>query len=124
MGYRILLVEDCEDDAELTSIMLADAGVAERCRCVDTEAALASALEGVPPDAVVSDLSLPGFCPQRALRMVRARAPGTPFIVLSGVVPPDHPVFEESQPPDAWLDKDHLHELPALLERLLGARGT
>ncbi|MHB8912647.1 MAG: response regulator [Lysobacter sp.] len=118
--WRILMVEDCADDAELACIALADAGLHVDCRCVDSEAALLEALRTFAPHLVLSDQHLPGFSGARALELVRSLAPSVRFVVVSGApepgqaaLPPDAPVA------DAWLLKDDLTQLPALVQRLL-----
>ena len=122
MARRILLVEDCRDDAELTAIALADAGLDVCCDCVDSEASLDHALRTTTPDLVISDLNLPGFDVARALAMVRALAPGVPFMVLSGMVPDNHGVFAEPAPPEARAEKDAPAVMVDLVRTLLHDR--
>jgi len=119
MTRRILLVEDCRDDAELTAIALADAGLDVRCDCVDNEPALERALRQARPDMVISDLSLPGFSAVRALQLVRTLAPDVPFVVLSGIVPDGHEIFGQPQPPEARGEKDALPALAGVVRELL-----
>lgn len=118
--WRILLVEDCADDAELACIALADAGVHAHCRRVDSEAALVRALRTFAPQLVLSDQNLPGFSGQRALELTRALAPSARFVFVSGAPDGGEAVLEPAAPvADAWLLKDDLAQLPALVRRLL-----
>lgn len=116
--WRILLVEDSPDDAELACIQLADAGIEAECRCVDSEAGLLQALRTFAPQLVLSDRNLPGFSGPRALELVRALAPSARFAFVSGA-PDDGDAAAAGARPDAWLDKDDLAGLPALVRRLL-----
>jgi CheY-like chemotaxis protein len=85
---HVLIVEDQAADAELTIRSLRTAGLQFRWEQVDTEAGLREALTRAP-DLVISDGQVPGFGGMEALAIVRAEAPGTPFILLSGA-PWDH----------------------------------
>lgn len=73
--WRILLVDDSRDDAELTEIALRDAGLAFHCRRADTADAVRAALAEFDPHLVISDLNLPGFSGGEALELVRAHDP-------------------------------------------------
>lgn len=117
--WRILIVEDSDDDAELVSIELAEAGMHADCRRVDNEAALLQALQSFAPQLVLSDCNLPGFSGQRAMELVRAHAPLVPFAFLSGVDDHGDPALQATPAADAWLLKDDLAQLPALVRRLL-----
>jgi DNA-binding NtrC family response regulator len=116
--WRVLLVDDCADDAELAELALVDGGLAVRCRRVDSAGTLADALHSFAPQVVVCDLNLAGFCGERALEMVRAHDPGLPFVILTGAVPASAPL----PPADGLLLKDAMDELPGLLHGLLARR--
>ena len=83
---KVLLVEDNAADAQLAADMLAFAG-APRCkllhaaRLVDAQRVLAA--ERV--DAVLLDLNLPDAVGLESVRALRAAAPETAIIVLSGI---------------------------------------
>jgi len=115
--WRVLLVDDSADDAELTRIELHGAGIDADCLWVEGEAALRAALDGPEPQLVLSDLNMPGFDGPRALAIVRERAPAARFVFLTGAIAEDA-VLPEA---DGVLLKDELHALPALVRELLGA---
>ena len=115
--WRILLVDDSRDDAELTEIALRDAGLAFHCRRADTADKVRAALAEFEPQLVISDLNLPGFSGQEALELVRAHDPALPFVFLTGSL------FVVDEPPadvHGLLLKDDLAPLPALVRGLLG----
>ena len=121
---RLLLVEDSADDAELTQIELAEAGLDVACRRVEDAAGLREALRAFAPDVVLSDLNLPGFSGEAALALVRELAPGVPFVFFSGQWPPSTRPSESHCPPpldaDACLLKTQWRQLPDLIRRLTG----
>jgi CheY-like chemotaxis protein len=116
---RLLLLEDSADDADLLAIELAGAGLEAELRRVATRGAYAAALAGFAPDIVVSDYDLPGFSGGEALLMARAHDPALPFVVLSGFVAEDRPADDRAHGADAWVCKDDLHDMPAVLRRLV-----
>ncbi len=117
--WRILLVDDCADDAELVCLELAEGGVMAACRRVDSEAQLLDALQAFAPQLVLSDRNMPGFSGQRAIELVRAHAPSVPFVFLSGADDGGETSLPATRAADAWLLKDDLAQLPALVRRLL-----
>lgn len=118
--WRVLLVEDSRDDAELIEISLREAGLEVECLQAWSEAAVREALECFAPQLVLSDLNLPGFSAGEALALVRRHDPALPFVLLTGLPPDALP-----EPPgagDAVLSKDELADLPGVAQRLLAAR--
>ncbi|NZA27245.1 response regulator [Luteimonas sp. SJ-92] len=115
--WRVLLVDDSRDDAELAELALRDGGVAVECRRVYTEQALRAALVEFAPDVVLSDVNIPGFDGTEAQAVVREHDPSLPFVFLTGSLHVPDPA-----PPgaDALVLKDDLPSLPGLLRRLLG----
>jgi len=119
--WQILIVEDSADDAELIKLELAQAGIDADCQCVDSELQLLQALASFAPQLVLSDMNMPGFSGARAFELVHAHAPGARFVFLSGVPIDDETALQVGPAADAWLLKDDLAQLPALLRRLLAA---
>jgi two-component system, OmpR family, response regulator len=112
---RVLVIDDCADDAELVQIEFELQGVAARCHCVSNRAGAMEVLASFTPDAVLSDLNIPGWSGEEAFALVRERLPGVPFVLLSGAFREDRPLPDA----DAFLLKDDLPELPGLVRRLL-----
>lgn len=84
-SLRIVLVEDCDTDAELLALVFADAGMDVAWTCTTTESGLRAAL-ATPVDLVISDYHLPGFDGLHALAIARELAPGVPFVFCCGEV--------------------------------------
>jgi signal transduction histidine kinase len=83
---RVLIVEDDPLDAELVIDELRSDGNAFETRVVDDDTAFREALDTFVPDIVLSDVTMPGFSGFHALDILRARAPHTPFIFVSGTI--------------------------------------
>jgi len=83
---RILHLEDQPDDADLVRETLERQGLRFRTEWVSTREAFERALERGGTNLVLSDYSLPSFDGLSALRIVQERAPGVPFILVSGTL--------------------------------------
>jgi signal transduction histidine kinase len=116
---RVLLVEDCEDDAALLERAFARAGWAPTCERVDTEAALRAALGRRIYDVVISDWVLPGFSGMAALAVVQALAPEVPFIVCSGKIDEEMAVAALRAGAKDFLTKGNLARLAPAVTREL-----
>ena len=117
--WRILLVDDSEDDAELVGIELAQSGIDADLRCVDSEVTLLDALATFAPQLVLSDMRMPGFSGLRAIELVREHAPAAWFVCLSGAGGVERHGAAGLPAPDARWSKDDLDRLPALVRGLL-----
>jgi len=115
VAWRVLLVDDSQDDAELAEFALRKAGLAVECRRASTAAGVEQALRAFAPQVVVSDVNLPGFSGAEALALTRAFDPSLPFVFLTGGTAPN----DAPPPAEGLLLKDNLDALPALLQRLL-----
>jgi len=84
-GKRVLVVDDDEDVGSLTSMLLEHAGynVLRVCDAID---ALAE-LKKRHFDVVVTDYSMPTLNGLELLERIRAHAPETPVILMSGLLP-------------------------------------
>ena len=83
-ALKILLVEDTEADADLQSRELERCGLFFDMRRVETESDFLVQLAQFGADIVVSDYSIPAFGGMRALEITKERAPGLPFVFVSG----------------------------------------
>jgi CheY-like chemotaxis protein len=110
---RILLIEDCADDADLLRFQLEDAGLSFEMRCASSERTLLEVLETFTPAVAVSDLNLPGYSGLAALALLHQRWPGMPLLLLTGA--------DDAPSPDVpamVLGKSDLDRLPGLLAGL------
>lgn len=83
---RVLIVEDNPDDAELIVIQLERSNYNVFYRRVDTAIAMQAALDSQPWDIVLADYAMPQFNAIQALKLLKAQALDTPFIVVSGSI--------------------------------------
>jgi signal transduction histidine kinase/DNA-binding response OmpR family regulator len=81
---HILHLEDNQYDSEIIAATLKKAGLAASIEVARDRREFLSAIENKSFDVVLSDNNLPGFDGTMALRVVREKRPGTPFIFVSG----------------------------------------
>jgi len=81
---RVLIVEDCPDDAELLCAELAQSGEEIVYKRVDTSRDMRVALRDEDWDIVISDHTMPGFSSGDALEALKESGKDIPFIIYSG----------------------------------------
>jgi CheY-like chemotaxis protein len=86
---HILLLEDCELDAELLAAHLAKADMRFTMERVANRRDFIAALNTGLVDIIIADYSLPDFDGLSALAIAGTLQPDTPFIFVSGVVGED-----------------------------------
>ncbi len=118
-ALRVLLVEDSEDDAELTLRALKRAGYDVTHERVQTGEAMAAALDTKKWDAVVSDYAMPEFDAPSAFRLLRERGIDLPFIIVSGTVGEETAVEAMKLGVHDYLIKGKLARLAPAVEREL-----
>lgn len=119
-NLRILIVEDIETDAELCCEELERGGLHFSFKRVETREAFEEALKTDRPDLVLCDFSMPGaFDGMSALHVVRAYAPETPFILLSGLLGEERVVEAMRAGAADCVLKDHLERLVPAVRRAL-----
>ncbi|MEZ5292032.1 MAG: response regulator [Vicinamibacterales bacterium] len=121
-AIRVLLVEDDPDDAALLERHFAVQERPASVARVDDADALVRALDGGPWDVVVSDHRLPGFSSLDALRLVRARHPDMPFVIVSGQIGEDLAVEALKAGADDYVMKDRLSRLVPAVQRAMADR--
>lgn len=85
-ALRVLIVEDCVDDAFLIERELHKADFTVASHRVETAEELQQALANQPWDVVIADYSMPHFDGMSALRLVKAFDEALPFILISGKI--------------------------------------
>jgi signal transduction histidine kinase len=116
---RVLLVEDCEDDADLLVHELRRAGydvIAERVQTADE---MRAALQGHSWQIVLSDYSLPRFSGPAALAVLKETNIDLPFIMVSGTIGEDTAVDALKAGAADFLVKGRLARLVPAIEREL-----
>lgn len=83
---EILQLESSDKDARLVEQELLRGSVPCSIRRAATRQAYVEALDGRPPDVVVSCEAIPGLDGRRALSMARDRWPDVPFVFVAGEV--------------------------------------
>ena len=114
---RALIVEDCEDDAQMLVRHLEREGLAVESERVETPATLLAALRARPWDVVISDYSMPAFRAPEAVALVRQDDPDIPFIIVSGTVGEESAVAALKAGAQDFLTKDSLSRLGPAIER-------
>jgi signal transduction histidine kinase len=115
---RVLLVEDCEDDATLLVLELRREWTVVHAR-VDTPEGMKSELEAHAWDLIIADYSLPRFSGPAALVMARQHRPDTPFMLVSGHVGEETAVLAMQAGANDYLFKGNLRRLVSAVQREL-----
>ncbi|TBV10867.1 putative bifunctional diguanylate cyclase/phosphodiesterase [Stutzerimonas kirkiae] len=116
---RVLMVEDCEDDAFLVREVLSGGGYEVLALRVDTEDDLLQALRDEEWDIVLADYCLPAFSAEGALRVLRESGLDIPAIVVSGTVGEDVAVQTIKLGADDYLLKQNLTRLASAVRQVL-----
>ena len=116
---RVLIVEDCENDAMLLLRELRRADYDVTFERVDTPAAFTAALETRQWDIVIADYVMPQFSGLAALRLLRDKGLDLPFVVVSGAIGEDVAVEAMKAGAHDYLMKGNLARLAPAIEREL-----
>ena len=112
---RILLIEDNPADAELIRYELQRGGVEHESRCVASKRAFVAELGKEPPDAVISDFTMPQFNALDALHALKERRVDVPFILVTGSQSEEVAVACIKEGADDYILKSSLKRLPTAL---------
>ena len=119
MHLKLLVIEDNEDDAALLAHYLKNCGFDPKWQRVDTEAALAEAVEDRRWDLVLCDLSMPRLTPFLAVDCVRQINPDIPIVIVTGGVTEDVAIGLIQHGIQDIVLKDDLPRLKAVIKREL-----
>ena len=122
LSYRLLLIEDSADDAELLLYSLRDAPFKFAANRVETELEYVAALTQELPDVVLCDYNLPRFNADRALEILHERKLDIPFIVVSHHIGEDAAVAAMQNGASDYLLKNRLGRLPGVIEAAIERR--
>ncbi|MEY2410193.1 MAG: hypothetical protein QOF48_2863 [Verrucomicrobiota bacterium] len=121
---EILIIEDVPPDAKAIEAELREARIDFRSRRIETRAAFAEELERRRPDIVLSDFTLPSFDALEALRMLKARRPDVPFILITGNRSEEVAVECIHEGADDYILKASLKRLPTSLKNALQKKAS
>jgi PAS domain S-box-containing protein len=113
---RVLIVEDCERDAELLALELRRGGYRVSSVRVYTADAMRRALED-DWDLILSDYSMPQFSGIEALRVLRQSGRDIPFIIVSSAIGEETAVHALKEGAHDFVLKDRLARLLPAIER-------
>lgn len=121
---RILMLEDEPTDIELIEAELRGAGMHFVSRRADTQQALLQALDEFRPDIVLSDLKLPAFDGETAIKIVRQHHPDVPVVMVTGAVCDEKAIELLKLGARDYILKDRLARLaPAIRRAISEERG-
>ncbi len=118
---RVLILEDCPEDAELMLHELRRSHFEPEWRRVDTESEFNAHL-GWRPDLILSDYSMPLLDSPRALALLRELDLDIPFIVVSGAIGEEVAVAMMRQGATDYLIKDRLARLGSAVRHALSEK--
>jgi sigma-B regulation protein RsbU (phosphoserine phosphatase) len=102
--YRVLVVDDDPDVAELTRTVLERRAGCEVIALNDPRL-VASTIEDFQPDVVVTDIEMPGMTGIELLRLVRAARPGLPVVVMTAHISAEYAIGALRGQADEFLTK-------------------
>jgi PAS domain S-box-containing protein len=114
---KILHIEDNPLDVELVGSLLKTEWPDCDVRVVFSWPALNATLDGGNYDLVLSDFTLGSFTGLDALRVVKEKAPGTPFIFVSGSIGEDRAIEALQAGAQDYVIKDRMKRLVTAVQR-------
>ena len=115
----VLIIEDNQNDAELTANHLSEAGYDISYLCVDTADGMKTALNNQKWDLIISDYSMPEFDVPSALSIYHESGADIPFIILSGAIGEEKAVEIIKAGAHDYLLKDNMTRFASVVEREL-----
>lgn len=119
--YRILLVEDSENDAVLLGHVLECGDMTYSLTRVETREAFEKMVKTETWDIVLSDCILPTFSAEAALKILNSMQVDLPFIVVSGKVDEDEAANILRAGAEHYVSKNDMARLPIAIERAVAA---
>jgi PAS domain S-box-containing protein len=116
---RILHIEDSAEDAELVRVLLTEEWPDCQIDVIAGPADLVARLEQVTYDLILSDFSLGSFTGLDALGIAKKKAPGTPFIFLSGTIGEDRAIEAVQAGAQDYVIKDRMKRLVTAVHRAI-----
>nr|CRH05895.1 putative hybrid histidine kinase with PAS fold and response regulator receiver domain [Candidatus Magnetococcus massalia] len=121
--YKVLMVDDSSDDAELVAMSLEQNGLPCHWQRVERRDELLKSLEEDNWQLVLCDVQMPLLNAEDVLELVRLHGRDIPVIILSGVVKESQALHLFSVGAKDFFSKDHLSRLPMAIHReIIGHR--
>lgn len=116
--YKLLLLEDSKEDAELISRLVLKN---DRCeiKWVKNKSEFFEEVKTFAPDIILSDYKMGSFNALEAIMIAKVMRPDVPIIVISGTVGDDVAVETIMKGADDYLMKDRLQRLCPAISRAL-----
>jgi signal transduction histidine kinase len=121
-NLKVLVLEDIDEDLELITRSLQNAGLNFTTKRVDTREEFINALHEYKADVILSDHSLPQFNSAEALKLCRKEGLKIPFILVTGAVSEEFAVNSLKQGADNYVLKSNLARLPSAINGALKQR--
>ena len=119
----VLIIEDSQEDTELTVNLLKKAGYDVSYQRVDTPDGFKTALSNQNWDLILSDYAMPSFDIPSAIAIFKKSGVDIPFVVISGAIGEDKAVEMIKAGARDYLLKDNMIRFTSVVEReLLEAR--
>lgn len=122
--FKILMLEDNHDDAEIIFNLLKKNKFYFESKLVSDKAGFVEALEDFDPALILCDNSMPRFSATEALEVIRQRAVYIPFILITGSASEEFAADIIKKGADDFILKDRLARLPAAIRSALQKRKT
>jgi diguanylate cyclase (GGDEF)-like protein/PAS domain S-box-containing protein len=116
---RVLVVEDCQEDADLVALELRRSGFEVEWRRVQSGETMREALSSETWEVVISDDSMPGFDSAGALAVVKDLGIDLPLIIVSGTIGEDRAVESMRKGAADYILKGNLKRLGPAVRREL-----
>ncbi len=120
--WRILVVEDRDDDRELIGRELTRGKVPAEVRYVGSRSEFVAALKSYVPHLVISDFSLPQFDGLEGLAILQRYRTDIPFILVTGAQSEEVAVECMKRGADDYILKSSLKRLPSAVMNALGKK--
>jgi len=118
-ALRVLILEDCQADADLVEFELQEAGFDFVAKRTATESDYVRALQEFSPDLILSDYDMPLYDGIGALMEARRQCPDVPFILVTGAMREEKAIEILTRGAKDYVMKNRLERLAPAIRRVL-----